>query len=438
MEPTVLRVEALSLRFPTIRGDARVLSEVSFDIRRGETFGLVGETGCGKSVTAKTILGLIDRPPAKITGGRVWYASGQGTSREVRWRELLTLREPDLARIRGNEISMVFQDPMTSLNPVLKAGDQIAEPFLIHRRESLIRDVLHRLEVTEALRSRGTPCRKIRAADRYLCSNCETPSLVGILFCRTCNGYFEKGPFTLFRRTRMRVLRRVLKRALTGESRTLRRLAKLVFLSYETLLRDEARGRAIDLIASVRIADPDRTAERYPHELSGGMQQRVAIAMSLACRPSLLVADEPTTALDVTIQAQILNLLSELKDAMGMSVLLITHNLGIVAEHCSRVAVMYAGSIAEIADVGAIFAHPLHPYTQGLIRSIPVPGEHREELHVIPGRLPDPVHPPSGCRFRTRCPEAFERCSAEVPKLQEFEPRHWVACHLYTTGGDDA
>jgi oligopeptide/dipeptide ABC transporter ATP-binding protein len=206
------------------------------------------------------------------------------------------------------------------------------------------------------------------------------------------------------------------------------------FVHYRGHLENEARARSTQLIQSVRMPDPEKVADSYPFELSGGMQQRVAIAMALACHPALLIADEPTTALDVTIQAQILRLISELKVALRMSVLLITHNLGIVAEQCDRVAVMYAGSIAEVADVRSIFSSPLHPYTRGLIQSIPIPGQRKEELTVIPGKLPDPVSPPTGCRFRPRCALAFEKCATEVPKLIQVEEGHQVACHLYESG----
>jgi peptide/nickel transport system ATP-binding protein len=435
MEAITLRVEDLTLEFPTLRGNAKVLQGVSFDVMRGETFGLVGETGCGKSVTAKTILGLIDRPPAKLVRGKVWYAHAGNGSGLTQWRNLLTAEEADLAKIRGNLISMIFQDPMISLNPVLKVGDQVAEPYLIHRRADLIKSVLRRIETTVDAFASHESCRKRVTKGVLVCSRCNRPTSAAQRFCRDCNAYFEPPILGFLSRVRLALVHRILRRALRNERRRLRLFRRVVRLDYEGLLRDDAWTRGLELIAAVRIPDPDKTADCYPFELSGGMQQRVAIAMALACRPTLIIADEPTTALDVTIQAQVLNLLSELKTVLGMSVLLITHNLGIVAEYCSRVAVMYAGSIAEVASVGSIFKHPLHPYTQGLIGAIPVPGEHREELNVIPGRLPDLVHPPTGCRFRTRCAFAFEKCASDVPHLQQVEPKHWVACHLYPMGG---
>ncbi len=434
MEPTVLRVEELTLHFPTMRGTAKVLQGVSFDILRGESFGLVGETGCGKSVTAKTILGLVDRPPAKIVRGKVLYALPANANTRPAWRNLLVADESELTRIRGNAISMISQDPMTSLNPLMKVGDQVAEPFLIHRRRDLVESVLRRIVTTIERSVQGDPSRKLASEAGPVCSRCGQPLLLGVSFCRKCNTYVEPLFFGRIYRLRLALLHRLLRRTVDRERRTFRLLRRIALLDYERLLRDEARARAVDLIRAVRIPDPDRTAERYPYELSGGMQQRVSISMALACRPMLLIADEPTTALDVTIQAQILDLLTELKEAMGMSVLLITHNLGIVAGYCSRVAVMYAGSIAEIADTRSIFKHPLHPYTQGLIGAIPIPGQHKEELNVIPGRIPDLVKPPSGCRFRTRCAFAFDRCTNDEPKLEEVGPKHWVACHLYPPG----
>lgn len=434
METIALRVEDLTLHFPTQRGDAKVLEGVSFDILSGETFGLVGETGCGKSVTAKAILGLVDRPPAKLLRGKVWYAHRGQESPRTQWRNLLAAPEDDLNRIRGNLISMIFQEPMSSLNPVLKIGDQVAEPYLIHRRRDLIQSVLRRIETTVEIFALGESCRKHVLNAVLVCSRCNRPTTGVARSCRGCNAYFEPPIFGFLQRLRLALIYRILRRAARRERKLLRPLRRMAGLDYEKLLRDEALIRALDLIAAVRIPDPQQMTERYPFELSGGMQQRAAIAMALACRPTLLIADEPTTALDVTIQAQVLNLLSELKAALGMSVLLITHNLGIVAEYCARVAVMYAGSIAEVASVESVFSHPLHPYTQGLIGAIPVPGTHKEELTVIPGRIPDLVDPPTGCRFRTRCTFAFEKCVSDVPRLQQVEPKHWVACHLYPTG----
>ncbi len=430
----LLKVENLTLTFPTIRGKARVLEDVAFEMHEGETLGLVGETGCGKSVTAKTILGLVDRPPAELHRGRVWYYSRADDTAQLLRTNLLALPEPELVKIRGNVISMVFQDPMTSLDPVLKVADQIAESFMIHRRGDLLQAVMNRAANTiKLLDAKDAPQRNWNE-DGWECSRCRKPVRREASFCRECNSYFRNRHSSWLFRLRLSYLRGICRRTLARDNWAARLLQRMPSVDYLGRLEDEARERSIELIHSVRMPDADKVADSYPFELSGGMQQRVAIAMALACRPSLLIADEPTTALDVTIQAQILKLISDLKQALGMSVLLITHNLGIVAEQCDRVAVMYAGSIAEIADVQSIFKSPLHPYTKGLIQSIPIPGQRKEELVVIPGRLPDPVNPPSGCRFRTRCAHAFEKCASEVPRLTQLEPGHYIACHLYESG----
>ena len=431
MTRLLLRVENLTLHFPTMRGEAKVLEDVGFEIREGETFGLVGETGCGKSVTAKTILGLIDRPPAKILRGRVWYFFESEKEGEFLRTDLLALAESELVRLRGNAISMVFQDPMTSLNPVLRVAEQIEESFEAHQKRDLIEAVLKRTEETiKLMKVRRVPVLE-RSENGSLCSRCKEPIQGDTDFCWTCDAYFANSTSRWMLRFRLSALARICRKTLRPGGRLALALQHLPIVNYKRRIEEEARKRAIELLTSVRIPDADKAVDSYPFELSGGMQQRVAIAMALACNPALLIADEPTTALDVTIQAQILKLIFELKQRLGMSVLLITHNLGIVAEQCDRVAVMYAGSIAEIADVRSVFKNPMHPYTKGLIQSIPVLGQRAEELRVIPGRLPDPVSPPSGCRFRTRCGFAFDKCATEVPRLVEVRPGHRVACHLY-------
>jgi peptide/nickel transport system ATP-binding protein len=318
----LLRVQDLKTHFHTRDGVVRAVDGVSFDVMPGETLAVVGESGCGKSVTAMSILRLLPMPPARIAGGRI----------EFEGRNLLELSEPEMRKVRGNAISMIFQEPMTSLNPVLTIGRQISEALVLHR------------------------------------------------------GMSEK--------------------------------AALV--------------RAAEMLRKVRIPEAERRLAQYPHELSGGMRQRVMIAMALACGPRLLIADEPTTALDVTIQAQILELMHELRDETGASVILITHDLGVVAEIAHRVVVMYAGRKVEEAPIGELFASPRHPYTRGLLGSMPHLGDSVNEtgkrLVEIPGMVPSLKDPAPGCLFAPRCPNATERCSRDAPSLEQHAPGHWAAC----------
>ena len=320
----LLEVRNLKTYFFTEDGVVSAVDGVSFEVYPGEVLGLVGESGCGKSVTSLSIMRLI-APPGKIAEGEILLDG----------KNLLDLSEGEMTKIRGNKISMIFQQPQTALNPVFQVDDQISEVLNIHKS-------------------------------------------LGV---------------------------------------------------------EAGRHRAVELLKMVGIPDAERRAEAFPHELSGGMAQRVMIAMGLACVPELLIADEPTTALDVTIQAQILDLMRGLRTKMGTSVILITHDLGVVAEMAERVAVMYAGEIVEQADVKTLFAHPMHPYTQGLIGSIPVLGKLKERLDVIPGSVPNLVNLPPGCRFAPRCTarEKFglKICTDMKPPLTEVEPGHLSRCWLY-------
>jgi len=314
----LLSVQDLRTSFFTSDGEVRAVDGVSFNIEQGRTLGLVGESGCGKSITALSILRLLTKGTGRIVGGSIHFNG----------RNLAALRENEIRRIRGNEISMIFQEPMTSLNPVMTIGDQIAETVRLHQRAS----------------------------------------------------------------------------------------------------RREARDRAIEMLQLVKIAEPQKRIGNYPHQFSGGQRQRVMIAMALACTPKLLIADEPTTALDVTIQAQILELIGELQQRFGMAVLLITHDLGVVAERADEVAVMYAGKIVECADPGTIFSNPKHPYTVGLLNSMPTSRSVKGRLEAIPGIVPSPLHWPTGCRFRDRCRHAEERCAQAQPPLIQAAAQHRVAC----------
>ncbi|HUF41412.1 MAG TPA: ABC transporter ATP-binding protein [Verrucomicrobiae bacterium] len=317
----LLQVRNLETSFFTPEGQVRAIDGVSFEIGEGKTLGLVGESGCGKSVSSLSIMRLIPSPPGQIVGGEIFY----------RGRDLLKLSNEEMRKIRGNEISMIFQEPMTSLNPVFTVGNQIGEAISLH----------------------------------------------------------------------------------------------------QGLAKKETRAKTIEMLRLVKIADPESRVDSYPHQLSGGMRQRVMIAMALSCNPSLLIADEPTTALDVTIQAQILELMKELQQQIGMALLLITHDLGVVAEQADDVAIMYAGKIVERASTRAIFNRPFHPYTVGLLNSLPTVGEKKKRrLEAIPGMVPSPLKLPSGCRFRDRCPKAAELCSESEPQLMEKEAGHSVACHF--------
>ncbi|EFO81218.1 oligopeptide/dipeptide ABC transporter, ATPase subunit [Oscillochloris trichoides DG-6] len=315
----ILRVTGLKTHFFTDEGVVQAVDGIDIVLHRGETLGIVGESGSGKSVTSLSILRLVSRP-GRVVAGTVFF---DGV-------DLLTLNDEEMRTIRGNRISMIFQQPTTALNPVFRVGDQIIETLEIHQ-------------------------------------------------------------------------------GLKGE---------------------EASGRCRELLAMVGLPDPNRRMKQYPHELSGGQCQRVMIAMALACNPELLIADEPTTALDVTIQAQILDLMRALREKINTSIILITHDMGVVAEMADSVAVMYAGQIVEYADVRSLFTDPKHPYTQGLLNSMPMLGHVRDELAVIPGTVPSLINPPSGCRFASRCSQRFEACDRDPAMLELAEGRR-VRCWLY-------
>jgi peptide/nickel transport system ATP-binding protein len=330
----LLEVEGLTTYFYTRQGLVRAVDGVSFHVAQGETLAIVGESGCGKSITALSIMRLIPIPPGRIVSGQVRLAG----------KDLLAIDEAEMRSIRGNEMSMIFQEPMTSLNPVMTIGHQICEALMLHQK----------------------------------------------------------------------------------------------------LSRTDAMAKATDMLRKVRIPEPEQRLKEYPHQLSGGMRQRAMIAMALACNPKVLIADEPTTALDVTIQAQILELIVDLQREFQAAVLLITHDLGVVAETAQRVIVMYAGRKVEEASVEDLFARPQHPYTQGLLASIPRLGLMRqqdagtERLREIPGIVPALSDLPPGCVFAPRCPRADDRCRAEYPAFEEKAARHWAACWHAGRGGDHA
>jgi peptide/nickel transport system ATP-binding protein len=321
MIDSLLVVDHLTTVFDVAHGSVAAVDDVSFEIRPGETLGLVGESGSGKSVTAMSIMRLV-QPPGRITAGRVLFQN----------RNLLSLSQREMQRVRGAAIALIFQEPATAMNPVFTVGDQIAETLIVHQRAS----------------------------------------------------------------------------------------------------RREARSQAIELLRSVRIANPESRVSEYPHQLSGGMRQRVMIAMALACRPALVIADEPTTALDVTIQAQILDLLREMKSAFGLSLLLITHDIGVVAETADRVAVMYAGRIVETGPVRAVLRSPQHPYTRGLLASVPS-GTPGKRLRAIEGSVPQLGSVPPGCAFNPRCPERFAPCTDAPPPDYVAGPEQTAKCYLHAS-----
>jgi oligopeptide/dipeptide ABC transporter ATP-binding protein len=316
----LLSIQGLSVSFYTEEGVARAVQELSFGIKKGKTFALVGESGCGKSVTALSIMRLVPDPPGKIVGGGIFFGE----------QNLLELSENQMRSVRGKKIAMIFQEPMTSLNPVYTVGNQIAEAIKLHQR-------------------------------------------------KTTTAAWED---------------------------------------------------AVRMLRKVGIADPAQRVHEYPHQMSGGMRQRVMIAMAVSCEPALLIADEPTTALDVTIQAQILDLLRALQEQSGMSILLITHDLGVVAERADDVAVMYASRIVEIAGLKQLFDKPLHPYAQGLLESLPQLGFSGRRLRTISGVVPEPLHFPSGCKFHPRCPIGCDdkHCQTVEPEMREVQPGRRVAC----------
>ena len=324
MSEKLLEVKNLKTYFYTDEGVVKSVDDVSFDVEKGKTLGIVGESGCGKSITSLSIMQLVETPPGKIVGGEIIY---QGEN-------LLEKNKDQMRKIRGGEIAMIFQEPMTSLNPVFTVGKQIMEALRLHT----------------------------------------------------------------------------------------------------DLDKEKAKERAIEMLKLVKIPLPEKRFNEYPHQLSGGMRQRVMIAMALSCNPKLLICDEPTTALDVTIQAQILDLMNQLKKETGTSILFITHDLGVVAEVCDDVAVMYCGRVVERGDVKTIFANPSHPYTKGLLGSIPRLGDAGKELKSIPGNVPNPKYMPKGCKFAPRCPYASEKCREAEPGFFQIEEGHISRCWLCESG----
>jgi peptide/nickel transport system ATP-binding protein len=380
----LIEIVDLITNFYTHEGIVKALDRVSLSVDYGCTFGLVGESGCGKSVTVRSMMRIIQNP-GRIDGGRVlFYPENDEGCRPV---DLLQQPESYMKRLRGEKISMIFQEPNAALNPIMRIGDQVAESFMFHRKKEMCQKVLADLDHTNQ-----TPVSPLKALLKP----------IYWLAVRDPDAFFLK------------VLGRV-----PGVG------------NWDKRLRKEALKRAVHMTDKLGIPNPEEVAKLYPHNLSGGMKQRIVIAIALACNPRLLIADEATSNLDVTIQAQILDLLKELKASVIASVLLITHDLGIVAETCDRVGVMYAGHLCEVADVKDLFNHPQHPYTRALLEAVPRYSQ-EAELKSIGGNVPNLVDPPAGCRFHPRCRQARKRCRQAFPKTIDIGNGHLVSCYLYT------
>ena len=374
----LLEVKDLKTYFYTEEGIVKAVDGVSFDIYEDEVLGLVGETGCGKSVTALSVLRLV-RAPGKIIDGKIKFKG----------KHLLDLTDNEMRERRGKDITMIFQDPLNSLNPVFTVGKQISEVFMLHQGQELKQELDNRLLERK---------KKIN----------------------------EKGELkALLKDENNRLSKEELKDTKTKIATLKKEVEHIPRLS------DVVLEWAEKIITEVGIPDAKGILKRYPHELSGGMRQRVMIAMALSCNPALLIADEPTTALDVTIQAQILDLMKDLIKRFRTSILIITHDLGIIAELCDRVAVMYSGNIVEYATADDLFKKPRHPYTKGLIGAIPSIEKKDQNLLTIRGMVPNLIYPPSGCRFHPRCDNRLEICDKIKPPLREIAERYFVACHLF-------
>lgn len=375
-EEPLVYIDDLVLNFYTYEGVVQALDRIQLYIMEGETLGVVGETGCGKSMTGLSELRLIP-PPGKIEGGKIFL------KKDGKWLDILRQKEGYLRKIRGNDVSMIFQDPKSALNPVYTVKDQIGEAISLHRPEELCEKLL-------------ADCKE----GKIKLSNLEKKMLEKM----------KNNPRAL----------------------TVRYASKIPFLrSFKKKFNAEIKNEVVRILKDMRIPDPERVAEMYPHELSGGMAQRVVIAIALSCNPRLLIADEPTTNLDVTVQLQILALIKELKAKYHMTVLHITHDMGVIAEMCDRVVVMYAGNVVEMANVYEIFKNPLHPYTKALMECIPRPGC---AFKSIEGTVPSLINPPSGCRFNDRCPYAMDVCVTQKPDFIKAKEGHFVHCHLYAGG----
>ncbi len=497
-----LRVENLVTRFFTSKGIVKALDGVSFSVKKGEIFGLVGESGCGKSVTATSILDLIPDPPGRIISGSIYIdnyniigdldrlakitVKSETDVRVKRNKKLIKRHNFVISKIRGKKIAMIFQEPSLALNPVISIGKQISENILLHNRVEIANSIIRRESLTEKdvedfykdiKATKGDVRPYINKWTRLYAVPVAEDEIVNILrsgadesmtLRELTQAVFEKkrgNDLTLISTMRDYYKREEELFSLTLnllEAEANNDMNKIALLEeqisnlrynlkkefsgfiwnkrfrkskYEQVFEEEARRRGIELLTLVNIAEPSRVYDSYPHELSGGMQQRAMIAMAIASNPTMLIADEPTTALDVTTQAQILDLIRDLNKVTGTSVLFITHDLAVIAEMCQRLGVMYAGNLVEEGPASELFNNPLHPYTTGLLSSIPrsdVKSKSEIKLESIPGSVPNLIAPPSGCRFHPRCKFKMDICSEQKPALVSVEKDHKVACFLYS------
>ncbi len=497
-----LRVENLVTRFFTSKGIVKALDGVTLAVKKGEIFGLVGESGCGKSVTATSIMDLIPDPPGRIISGSIYIdnynilndlpklarinVKSETDVRVKRNKRLIKRHNFVISKIRGRKIAMIFQEPSLALNPVISIGKQISENILLHNRVEIANSIIRRESLTqEDVRNfyneiRGTkgdfrplvnkwtrqyavPVAEDEivnilksGADSALTLKELTEVIMGkkrgneLTHITTMRDYYKREE-ELFELTLKLVEAEsknevnnaaVLEQQIEYLSYSLKKdfssfiwKRRLLGKRFEVVFEEEARRRGIELLTLVNIAEPGRVYDAYPHELSGGMQQRAMIAMAIASNPMMLIADEPTTALDVTTQAQILDLIRDLNKVTGTSVLFITHDLAVIAEMCERLGVMYAGNLVEEGPASELFNNPLHPYTTGLLSSIPradVKSRNEIKLESIPGSVPNLISPPTGCRFHPRCKFKMDICAEKKPALVEVQKNHKVACFLYS------
>lgn len=451
MDP-LLKVENLKTQFVTLNGVVKALNGVSFEIMPGETLGLVGETGCGKSVTALSIMNLIPETVGAVVDGNITFdgidiATTQKEACKIiekKNKAKIKVKRSKLKQnlklmnqLRGNTMAMIFQEPMTTLNPVLSIKKQIEDVLYTHHINVLASRVIARKKITKEqlndIVKNVIDQKNVGYLDEFVKQHPDLYAIkeqvANIINRRDITSFRKKNMILALYNENRKISNTLLKLSTKKLNKTPRFLPKEI--------KEEATRLAIELLTKMNIPEPDKVIYQYPFELSGGMRQRVVIAIAMASNPKLLIADEPTTALDVTIQAQILDIMKDLKQTSQTSILFITHDLGVIADISDRVAVMYAGSIVEMAKTSDIFESPKHPYTQGLLMSIPSYGSGKGRLKSIPGSVPNLINPPSGCKFHPRCPYAMDICKTANPDMIDLGNGHFVACWLYSNKGGE-